>query len=304
VRAHSLSRRNALGIVTESGHVFSLVPDWGSLFHKDQFVFKNKSARDASTFTGFCGYHDREIFLHLDTKDFNGSQELTVLSAYRTLCREIFMKKSHIRTIGIGKTLDRGRSIEEQIFVQEATSATFEGAESALKELIDIKLQFEAALKTSDHQTFAYCNFHFPGTPDLVSAGGFNPSHDLSGNFLQDLGDLTTYSQNVFLSVLPSVDGFWASFLWPRSYLLMERFVEDIEQNYSTIGGIYSVALAHIENSFLRPSFWEGLNEKQKERLQFLAMMDVMHRDYARTKREVNELSALHPTPPDLVLRG
>lgn len=214
------------------------------------------------------------------------------------------MKKSHIRTIELGKTLDRGRSIEEQFLIQEATSATFEGAESALKELIDIKLQFEAALKTSDYQAFAYCNFRFPGTPDLVSAGGFNPSHDLSGNFLQDLGELTTYSQNVFLSVLPSVDGFWASFLWPRGYLLIERFVEDIEQNYSTIGGVYSVALAHIENSFLRPSFWEGLNGKQKERLQFLAMMDVMHRDYVRTKREVNELNALYPTPPDLVLRG
>jgi hypothetical protein len=129
--------------------------------------FKNKSARDASTFTGFCGYHDREIFLHLDRKDFDGSQELTTLSAYRTLCREIFMKKSHIRTVGIGKTLDRGRSIEEQFLIQEATSATFEGAESALKELIDIKLQFEAALKTSDYQAFAYCNFRFPGTPDL-----------------------------------------------------------------------------------------------------------------------------------------
>lgn len=304
VRAHSLSRRSALGAVTESGHVFSLVPDWGRLFHNDRFVFRNKSARDASTFTGFCGYHDRVIFLPLDTSDFDGSLELTFLSAYRTLCREIFMKKAHMRTIEFGKTFDRGRPIEEQFVIQEATSAAFDGAEAALKELIDIKLQFEAALKTSNYQTFAYCNFRFPEKPALVSAGGFNPSHDLSSNFLQDLGDLATYSQNVFLSVLPSVNGFWASFLWPRSYLLMEQYVHDVERNYCTVGGIYSVALAHIENSFLRPSYWEGSSERQKERLQFLATMDVMHRDYPRIKREADELKALHPMGPDIVLRG
>lgn len=304
VRAHSLSRRNALGAVTESGHVFSLVPDWGQLFHRDKFVFKNRSAREASTFTGFCGYHDREIFLPLDREDFDGSQKLTFLSGYRTVCREIFMKKAHLRTIQKGKSLDRGKSSERQFLIQEATSAAFDGAESALKELMDIRLQFEVSLKTLDYQPFAYCNFHFPKKPDLVSAGGFNPSHDLSGNFLQDLGELSTYSQNVFLSVLPNVDGFWASFLWPRNYALMEQFVKDIEYNYAAVGGIYSVALAHIENSFMRPSFWEGLNKSGKERLQFLTMMDVMHRDYDRAKMVAREMNALYPMQADLVLRG
>jgi len=84
----------------------------------------------------------------------------------------------------------------------------------------------------------------------------------------------------------------------------MERFVEDIGKNYCTVGGVYAVALAHIENTFLRPSYWKGSSERTKERLHFLAMMDLMHRDYARVTEEAKELKARHPTQADLVLRG
>ena len=150
---------------------------------------------------------------------------------------------------------------------------------------------------------FAFSNFHFPQQPDLVSAGGFNPSHDLSGEFLQDL-DLTTYSQNVFFSILPNKDRFWASFLWLRTHSLMERFVADVERSFCSPGGIYAVALAHIENTFLRPSFWEALPEQQKASLHFLMLMDVLHRDYARAKTVAGELAALYPTSADQVLRG
>ncbi len=130
VRAHSISRRNALMAVTEAGHVFSFTPDWGQLFHKNQFVLKEKSARDASTFTGFCGYHDNTIFASLDRQDFDGSAELTVLSAYRTLCQEIFMKNAHLRTTELAKTMDKGSSPIQQLLLQEAVSGVVAGAES------------------------------------------------------------------------------------------------------------------------------------------------------------------------------
>ena len=302
VRAHSLSRRNALRAVTEAGHVFSFTPDWGQVFHKSQFVFKEKSAREASTFTGFCGYHDNTIFASLDRQDFDGSAELTVLSAYRTLCREIFVKTAHLRTTELAKTMDRGSLPVEQLLLQEAVSGVASGVESALFELKDIRAQFETALKTYDYSSFGYCNFYFRRAPDLVSAGGFNPSHTVSGAFLQDLGNLATYSQNVFLSVLPSADGFWASFLWPRGYELIDEFVKDVEQSYATVGGIYAVALAHIENTFLRPTFWKGLSTAHKNRFKFLAMLDVMHRDYESAKKD--ELTASYSTQVSVMLKS
>lgn len=303
VRAHSLSRRNALSVVTESGHVFSLVPDWGQLFHKDKFVFKRKSAREASTFTGFCGYHDNNIFLELDNNEFDGSIRLTFLSAYRSLCREIFMKKGHLNTTHLGRAMDKGRSPDRQMFIQEIVSASSEGVNSALKELEELKDYFEVALKTSRYDEFAFANFHFGKQPDLVSAGGFNPSHDLSGQFLQNL-DVDTQTENVFFSILPDKSGFWASFLWLRKHSLMQRYVQDVETNFCSPGGIYAVALSHVENTFLRPSFWDALPEVRKAGFHYLMMMDVLHRDYDRAKEIATELASHYPAFADQILGG
>ena len=303
VRAHSLSRRNALAVVTEAGHVFSLLPDWAQLFHKDKFVFKRKSAREASTFTGFCGYHDNSIFLELDNNDFDGSIKPTFLSAYRTLCREIFVKRGHLSTTHLGRTMDKGRSPDRQILIQETMLATYEGASAALCELEELKSYFEAALTTSRYDKFSFVNFHFGKQPDLVSAGGFNPSHDLSGNFLQSL-DIDTQTENVFFSILPAKDGFWASFLWLRKHSLLQRFVQDVENNFCNPGGVYGVALSHIENTFIRPSFWDALPEARKAEFHYLMMMGVLHHNHGKAREVAARLGAQYSAPADRILRG
>ena len=302
VRAHSLSRRNALAAVTEEGHVFSLTPHWPSLFFKDKFEFKNKSAHEASTFTGFCEYHDNEIFRDLDRHEFDGGKTLTVLSAYRTVCREIFMKKGHISTGEHGRRLDRGRSPERQLFIQEATTATIDGATAALEELSDFKKILETSLRSANYDDFRVLNLHFPASPELVTAGAFNPTHTLSGDFIQDLS-LPTYSQNICFSILPTkTQTFWASLLWQKSHTLLDKLTDDLRTNFCTVGGIYALATAHIENTFLRPSFWASLDNEKKAFFHFLSLMDVLHFDYVRAKAAADALSEFRPTLPDQVV--
>ncbi len=303
VRAHSLSRRNALSVVAESGHIFSLIPDWTHLFHKDKLIFKKQGVRNSSTFTSFCGYNDNNIFFELDKNEFDGSIKLTFLSDYRTLCREIFMKRGQMSTIHLGRTMDKDRGLERQIFTQEIMSSFSDGVNSSLEELKELKNYFDIALNTSNYDEFAFVNFHFDKQPDLVSAGGFNPTHDLSGKFLQNL-DVDTQSENVFFSILPDKSGFWASFLWLRKHSLMQRLVHDVRTNFCNPGGIYAVALSHVENTFIRPSFWDALPEVRKAGFHYLAMMDVLHRDYDRAKKIATELASQYPASADQILEG
>lgn len=302
VKAHSLSRKSALGAVTEDGHVFSLTPHWNSLFHKNKLEFRKKSARAASTFTGFCGYHDHAIFSDLDQTEFNGSKKLSILSAYRTLCREIFVKKAHIKTSEFGKAMDRGRNPFSQFILQEAMAGTIDGANSALEELSDLQGLFEQAIETLNFDNFSCKNFHFKESAELVSSGTFNPTHTMSGKFLQNL-QLETYSQNLCFGILPSNEGCWATFLWNKAHTLVESFVNDFEDRFATAGGAYAFASAHIENTFYRPSFWEDLKPDQKADFQFLSGFGVLHHDYAKVKIAAEKLSAFRPTKPDSVLR-
>jgi hypothetical protein len=290
-----------LGVVTENGHVFSLTPHWSSLFHKDEIEYRKKSVNEASTFTGFCGYHDNDLFRKLDNEEFSGAKELAALSSYRTVCREIFVKKAHIDSAVAARVVDRGRPLDRQIAIQSSISATLDGANAALSELSELKLDLEKALKSGNFEDFDCRNFHFPGIPEVVSAGAFNPTHTTSGRFLQDL-DLETKSQNIFFAILPTQgQGFWVSFFWHQDHTLLKDFVDDFEQHFCTVGGAYAVASAHIENTFYKPSFWESLADDMKRCFEILATMDLLHRSYRRAREAALALSNFRPSPPDLV---
>jgi hypothetical protein len=279
-----------------------LTPDWAQLYNNNRIRFRNKSAKEASTFTGFCKKHDNNIFADLDGREFDGSPRLTFLSAYRTLCREIFVKTGHLAAMNVGRSLDRGKGIEAQISTQQIASDTSAGAVAALDELNDLKNRFDTALLKSNYTEFAFANYHFSQRPNLVCAGGFNPRRDLSGSFLQNL-DLDTKTENVFFSILPDQSGFWASFLWLRGHSLMRQFVENAESKFCSPGGMYAIALSHIENTFIRPSFWDALSEAARLDFQFLAFLDVLHHDDARARDVVVRLASQYSGGADEIVK-
>jgi hypothetical protein len=108
-----------------------------------------------------------EIFRELDTKEFDGNAQLTFLSSYRTLCRELFAKSGHLKTFDFGKELDRGRSPQEQRLIQEAMSAGNLGATTALAELNQLKDRFDKALLGEAWNEFSVRNFRFDVSADL-----------------------------------------------------------------------------------------------------------------------------------------
>lgn len=295
VKAHSLSRRASLGSVTENGHVYSLVPRVDRLIFRDDFNGQLISARTASTFTGFCGRHDREIFVDLDTGEFNGGDKQTFLSAYRTLCRELFAKAGQIRLFEDAKDLDSGRDENVQYNIQSALFLGTLGARAAIAELEQIKTRFDDALLRGDFSAFSYRNFYFDVPPALVSAGGYNPTHNILAQEIQDLGNITALSENLFFAVLPSNGGFWASFLWPREYNLMRDFVHEVERRGPKVGTIYGTALAFVENTFLRPSVWNALPTDDKQIFKTLNWMGVSDDEYGRLPRCIESLERMYP---------
>jgi hypothetical protein len=283
--------------VTENGHVFSTIPDPEKLLRRDDAGGKLIGVKKASTFTGFCGKHDQEIFRELDKEEFDGKASKTFLVAYRTLCRELFAKEGHLNSFDVIRGLDKGRPLAEQLFIQDTSLYGSLGAKAALSELQDLKARYDNALLTGDHGEFAFKNFRFGVNPDIVSAGGFNPTHNLSGVLIQDLSRLEQNSENLFFSILPTQSGFWVSFSWPAEYQLMKDFVAEFER-IATIGTSYGVALAFVENTFLKPSKWQSLTEPEKNTFTRLSLMGAVDDDYSALSRALSFLSNKYPTRP------
>src|SRR5262249_20370443 len=139
-------------------------------------------------------------------------------------------KAGQIRLFEGVKDLDSGRDENAQHNIQSTLFLGTIGARAAIAELEQLKARFDEALLRGDFSAFCYRNFYFNVPPALVSAGGYNPTHNIRAQKIQDLGDITASSENLFFSVLPSNGGFWASFLWPREYTLMREFVVEVER--------------------------------------------------------------------------
>ena len=55
--------------------------------------------RLASTFNGFCGFHDSSTFEPIENQPFNNTLQQCFLIGYRALCHEVYQKTAAVRAI-------------------------------------------------------------------------------------------------------------------------------------------------------------------------------------------------------------
>lgn len=88
IDAHSVQNATSLGLIAEQNHVCELrmrVRDG-----RPQCAFEKVGRNQASTFPGFCGHHDTEVFKPIDTKPLSlEDDEQLFLIAYRSVTREL-----------------------------------------------------------------------------------------------------------------------------------------------------------------------------------------------------------------------
>src|SRR5262245_12219983 len=94
IRAHSVQNAVVLDQLAEAGHVLTFLPtEEGSAL---ELVGRN----EATTFTGFCGKHDREVFHCIDFKSLDefseSSTKQLALFSLRAVAREHWLKLNQI----------------------------------------------------------------------------------------------------------------------------------------------------------------------------------------------------------------
>ncbi|MBB2693086.1 UNVERIFIED_ORG: hypothetical protein GGI63_004021 [Rhizobium esperanzae] len=88
INAHSVQNATSLGLIAEQNHVYELRMRVRN--GEPQCTFEKVGRNQASTFPGFCGRHDTEIFKPIDTKPLSlEDTEQLFLIAYRSVSREL-----------------------------------------------------------------------------------------------------------------------------------------------------------------------------------------------------------------------
>lgn len=269
VKAHSLARRAALASIAENGHVYGPDYDFMSLVkNKGAVTFKRVGINEASTFTGFCAKHDDRTFAPIEKHTLTATAEQCFLISYRAVCRELFQKRLHNSSVNRMRTLDQGRPRDVQEHIQYIADFHEMGTLMGLAEIQHHKEQYDEILVRAAFDEYRRLVIHFSCIPDVLSTGSFAPEYDFSGNELQRMIDPGL--EQIAVSIIPAGSVGFVTLGWQKeSDHICIPFVQSLLSipTDRLADAVVRLVFEHIENTYLRPGWWESLPKSVQQAL-------------------------------------
>jgi hypothetical protein len=183
IKAHTVPKRSGLKLIAKNGHVYSFsYPVTPSIIHQDVYTPKQIGIEDASTFTGFCSFHDNKVFEPIETHPFEVSPHHIFLASYRSLCLALFRQKIIIEK---GPQLKKFSKEDQRRTVE--LEERLHIAQFVLNILEHDKNLYDNALLNSDFTSMRYYVMKVTDTPGFLCGETILPLFDFHGSEVQDI---------------------------------------------------------------------------------------------------------------------
>lgn len=258
ISAHSIQNNKILKKISDNGQVYMPCPKVNNPF-EIQTIYGRK---EASVFTGFCGYHDKTIFQPIEDKDFTGTNEQIFLYIYRAFAIE-FHKKQESMEIEKKIYSKLPSLINDNNFV-----SPFNAVKLAIEDFKVEKEIFDQALLGNNYDVLTSFVWEFPHFSNFAGSGYEAPITDLTGKILQDLTDENSRAAHIFYSVFPENNSTYAIIAWLKVY---DELFAPIKEQLSELNDIQRKNYINnslpivSENIAIKPSSWDKLSKKQQD---------------------------------------
>lgn len=263
--AHSIQKSGQLSKIAESGHVYAFSAEWSVLRNNDHKPAPKKiGVNDASTFTGFCGRHDNDLFEPIDNNIFYGDKKLVGLYSYRIICKELYEKENSLLTF---KTLKDDPKIDADL--RSHLEQVFYGNGLGLERMKYHKSFYDLMIRTNQYSDMRYISFSMSSAWNCQFAGAFFPDYDFCGNELQDLGEIEKPLDLMIFFTAPGFNGWTINFGWHSSSQhscaqLVNSIHECIRSGSLISDLLFRFVFKCCENNMFRISWWDSLSKKDK----------------------------------------
>lgn len=289
VKAHTVPKTGSLARIARDGHVYAFVPSMEN-FEKNRglLIPELVGINRASTFTGFCSFHDDRIFSPIEKFEFSATPEQCFLLGYRAVARELYTKQSSVNLAEFRRGADRGRSPTAQVAIQRLNQAFDFGNEAGLKDIKYHKERYDAVLRSGEYSDVRAYVLEFEGPPSVMCSASWMPSEDFEGGQLQDLLDLErTPHEMTFTSFWGGTRGY-VVFQWLKEDGgTCDRFIDSFrslpKEDITT--GLLRLMFEYFENVHIQPDWWDGLGEASKKLL--IDRMGLSINPFAKRKQNV-----------------
>lgn len=284
INAHTVSKSGSLKeIADESNHVLGLKINLSNIIKNGGKLIPEKiGINQASTFKGFCSIHDKSLFSCIEDREFVGDDEQCLALMYRSLAKELYAKEGAFNTSEFVKTVDKGKNLLDQIYIQKFVADHQEGINAAIKELSELKSQLDDQLlgKSIGNLSHLIIDSLLP-MPVAVSSI-VSPITDFDGNLIQDLGDLDVVAEQLVFNSFSSGGKGYVVFSWSKNSTKVLGFINSL----IALGPakIFSALIRFFfgvsENTFTSPLWWNSLSDEQKNKIEKLIMSGVNPFDF------------------------
>lgn len=260
VASHTIQRSTAIAEIADGGHVYRMEIDPFGHHDTNGRQFKPIGKSNASTFPGFCGRHDRELFLDIEGGIEIIERRSLFLLAYRQLNMELFKTELSIRTFKSMLAIERLPNHHKQSISEHLTQTAQD-----LMSLRTVKAHYDNALHSGDFSQYIGAYFKFNETLPLALATSLFTPFDFTGQpavcAAPFIDQVAIYAGRLSKDTILSASAFIA----PNS-----RYAQQMIDSFQRIPPAYvgevalNISTAYGENSYFRPTWVESLTREGK----------------------------------------
>jgi len=267
VRAHSIQNNRILTKLAVQGEVIALRED--SLFFRSGQAVGRKIA---TTFSGFCKYHDMVTFRDIENREFEGDLKQLFLFAYRAFALEYHRKMEQLKVSQIQfAQMPSIAHHEEQLRYYRALQMGISD-NSQTKELLD------QGLLTEDYNLLNHCVWEIPYEIEFATSTAFGLYYDING---QEINDYSSDERirSLFVSVFPAEQKSFCLFSWLG---IDDAYYRAFGEQFSNLDDndkkkyINNLLPVMTENIVISPRLWKAWGKSKQRDFETLFHLSVL----------------------------
>lgn len=257
IGAHSIQNKKILKKISTNGDVYMPCPK-----PENPFALISKYGRkQATVFTGFCGYHDKTIFQPIEDNLFDKSIEHIFLYTYRCFAIE-YHKKQEV--VEMNRNLMK---YKPSLLKTPIEDNCFRGMQLAIDDFKNEKEIFDNALLSNNYDVLTSVVWEFDQSINFAGTGFEALTRDLENNELQDINDLNKQMKHIFFMVFPEGEKAYCIISWIKEENdIFSNYYEQLNNLTVKERKIYINNMLPIisENIAINPEAWDKLEEYKK----------------------------------------
>lgn len=286
IAAHTISKQAMLRPVSRNGQVY--VPEPPDLFNPEKgrpTELMLKGIGETSVFYGFCGKHDKLLFMPIEDEPFYCRPNQLFLHAYRAVAKESYLKVKQAASFPTVEDIRAVHGIPEETVMQFSVLAELfqVGSKRGAEEIEQFKSRMDSHLLASEWLRVKTTIVPLKKQPTIVCNFSYAPDFDFAGKYLQDFENFQNNLSPLMVTILPDAKdgGFVLLSHFDDANPAPRNMIKSLLAQDDFTSSLIWMVICYAENFAASPQWYESLPESERRTInyEFHANADVFADD-------------------------